>query len=118
MKVALIMMAFVIASINMASAQKIKEYKANNGTVYKIGDKVKLKKGSGENGSFVFLTVGGWATIANPNIDTTIPSSYAGYEITVKKIKQAKGKTLFVVSGGNISNYYLLIDQAIESGEV
>ena len=111
---------FSLALSTLANAQKLTEYKASNGVTYKPGDFVELGMGSGHNGSFVFITMGGWAA-ANGNV-SGIGSGYAHGRVDIKKIKayKQKGKEViyFTVGGGNISNYNLKIEAAIEACEV
>jgi hypothetical protein len=86
---------------------------------YKIGDTVKLGLGSGVQGSFVFLQIGGWMA---GSTNQHLPSTYSNLNLIIKKIKKAtfKGgeKVWFVVDGGNITNYNLFIDDAIQVCEV
>jgi hypothetical protein len=100
-------------------AQNSDSYKASNGVEYKIGDNIKLGRGSAPNGDFVYLQMGGWAAGSS---DTNIGKSYAGLAVTLKKIKKYKfkgeEKVLFVVGGGNITNYNLNIEDAIATCEV
>jgi hypothetical protein len=120
----IVLIAFVIGCIIECSAQKKDEYKASNGITYKIGDKIKLGQGSGLNGSFVYLTVSGWAALADPNEAKagSIPARYSGMAIVIKKIKAMKlkgvEKVMFSVGAGNISNYSLDIEGAIASCEI
>jgi hypothetical protein len=45
----------ILLSPLLGMAQKIIEYKAANGITYHVNDTVKLGKGSGEDGSFLYL---------------------------------------------------------------
>jgi hypothetical protein len=100
------------------SQDKLEEYKASNGITYKVGDNVLLGKGSGIQGTFVYLRIAGWAMGSNMQIG----SAYAGLNVDIKKIKTGKfkgvEKVYFTVGGGNITNYSLDIEAAIESCEV
>jgi hypothetical protein len=108
-------------------AQKAENYLASNGKTYNIGDTIKLGRGSGQNESFLYLQLGGWAAVATYSTGQgadqhNIGRQYAGMNVVVKKIKSLKSKAgtkiYLVVSGGNISNYNLLIEDAIATCEV
>ena len=110
-----------------AKAQKITEYKALNGIIYHIGDTVKLGRGSSPSGTFMYLQMGGWGAAlsyssnSGPN-QLNIGRGYANTAVIVKKIKTYKIKGIvkyyFTVGGGNITNYILTIDDAIQACEV
>lgn len=102
-----------------ANAQeRILEYKASNNVTYKVGDTIQLGRGSGIQGTFVYLKIAGWAA----GSATQIGSAYGGLNVNIKKIKKAtfKGaeKIYFTVGGGNITNYSLEIEEAIATCEV
>jgi hypothetical protein len=113
----IILLILLISSFANAQ-QRIKEYKASNQVVYKEGDTITLGRGSGFNGNFVFVQISGWAVGVTPQ---GIGSAYSGLNVIIKKIKQVtfKGavKTGFIVGGGNITNYLLLIEDAIATCE-
>ena len=124
-KLSFIIVLFLVSSHSFA--QKLKEYKAINGITYKIGDTVKLDSGSGVNGEFLYLQMGGWGAVAlfnsnNGSDQLNIGRGYAHSFVLVKKIKKnsykGRSKVIFTVDGGNISNYSLLIDDAIDVCEV
>jgi hypothetical protein len=111
----------------VVKAQKLKEYTASNGVTYHLKDTVKLGMGSASNGNFLYLQMGGWAAImsydSNKSDDQfNIGRAYANTAVIIKKISQAKLKgiikTYFTVGGGNITNYLLYIDDAIQTCEV
>lgn len=102
-------------------------YTAANGKTYRVGDVVKMGRGSGANGDFIFLTMGGYGAILTydsrkPSGQLNISAGYAGLGVNIKKIKRYKfkgiSKVYFVVGGGNITNYLLDIEQAIATCEV
>lgn len=117
---------FLCLSITL-KAQYYKEYKAINGITYQIGDTVKLGRGSGVNGAFLFLQMSGWGAMMSYNTkggqdQFNIGRGYANTQVIIKNIKEQKikgiKKTYFIVGGGNITNYALVIDDAIVACEV
>lgn len=108
-----------------ALSQNLKEYSASNGINYKVGDIINLNKGSAPNGDFVYLSFGGWGAALlmseNGSVDA-IGKAYAGLAVSLKKIKKTKfkgvEKVMFTVGGGNITNYILDIESAIETCEI
>lgn len=102
-----------------ASAQdKVTEYKASNSITYKVGDTIVLGRGSGHQGTFVYLKMAGWMV----GTETQIGSAYSGLNVIIKKIKLQKfkgaSKMYFTVGGGNITNYSLEIEEAIATCEI
>ena len=108
---------------------KSEVYTASNGITYKVGDTITLGRGSGMNGHFEYLQMGGFynsmaAMNGNYNqVNSSLDRNFSGMNIVVKKIKTAKdkrgtNKTYFVIGGGNITNYYLMIEDAIATCEV
>lgn len=108
-------------------AQKITQYTAINGVTYHLGDTVRLGRGSSPGGTFMYLQMGGWGAALSyssnggPN-QMNIGRGYANTAVIVKKIKTNKiqgiVKYYFTVGGGNITNYILVIDDAIQACEV
>jgi len=98
--------------------ERLKEYKASNNITYKEGDTIALGRGSGGQGTFVYLKIAGIMA----GSATQIGSSYSGLNVILKKIKSAKfkgaEKVFFTVGGGNITNYMLEIEEAIATCEV
>ena len=81
------------------------------------------------NGHFEYLQMGGFynamaAMGGNYNqVSSSLDRNYSGMNLVVKKIKTMKdrrgtNKTFFVMAGGNITNYNLMIEDAISSCEV
>lgn len=116
-----------LLSVLSLFAEKIPEYKASNGIVYHVGDTIKLGRGSAPNGDFNYLQMGGMynamvATGGGGQMASSVGRNYSGLNVILKKIKETKfkggKKVIFVVGGGNITNYNLMIEDAIASGEV
>jgi len=92
------------------------QFKAVNGVTYKVGDTVRLGKGSGHNGSFVYL---GFTGLNDTPINTTwVKRKFTNAAVIISKIRQKEQygiiKTTFVVS----RNLKLDINEAIEVSEV
>ncbi len=117
----IVVLLFLVVVANGQFSTKLKEYKASNGVTYKKGDTIKLNKGSNYNGSFNYVTMGGWAVSSNPEANK-LPSTNTGLLCTIKKIKKfdtkRMKKVIFVVGGGNITNYWIYIEDAIAACEV
>jgi hypothetical protein len=98
-----------------------KKYTASNGITYHVKDTVKLGLGSGPNGSFNYLQLAGWSAVISGEY-SNIGKGYANTAVVIKSIKKSKLKgvvvTYFIVGGGNISNYMLQIEPAIQTCEV
>ena len=102
-------------------------YSASNGKTYYVGDVIKLGRGSGLDGHFIYLTMSGWGALMSYDRNQSssqfnIDRGYAGLAVNIKKIRTFKfkgaKKTIFVVGGGNITNYSLDIEQAIATCEI
>ncbi|TGV01490.1 SHOCT domain-containing protein [Flavivirga rizhaonensis] len=103
-------------------------YAASNGVVYHVGDTITLGRGSSPNGDFNYLQMGGFyntLSVLNGEYDdiaSSIGRNYSGLNVEIKKIKEInfKGasKVIFVVGGGNITNYNLMIEDAISTCEI
>lgn len=100
-------------------------YKTASGWVIKEGDKIKIGKGTMPNKSFAFLYKSMTMDLlgdasAKPEY---LSSSYAGKEAVVKKFQaignKKTGFSIRIVIGiGMPINYWVEIDNAIESGEI
>lgn len=122
----LLLMSATLLVLN-ANSQKLKEYTAKNGITYHVNDTVRLGRGSATNGEFLYLQLSGWAGALgydqNKGPDqNNIGRRYANTAVIIKSIKTYKvkgiAKVFFMVGGGNISNYSLTIDDAIDVCEV
>lgn len=111
----------LLLSVNVYS-EKLESYKASNGKTYKIGDEIRIGRGSGHNGQFVYLEMGGWLAVAGASNGQSVPvlgKEFTGRTVVVEKIKkQNSGKVLFIVKSKNITNYTLYIDDAIATCEI
>src|ERR1700743_3493341 len=126
MKKSILIACAIIIALS-AKAQKITEYTATNGITYHVKDTVRLGMGAAPNGTFLYLQIGGWGAVLDydaskgPN-QLNVGRGYANTAVVIKSIKttQIKGvvKYIFVVGGGNITNYNLTIDDAIQVCEV
>ena len=116
MKKSIVLLLLISGILN--AQENLKEYTASNGITYKIGDRIKLGKGIGGQGTFVYLKMAGWMA----GTDTQIGSAYAGLNVDLKKIKKYKfkgaEKIIFTVGGGNLTNYSLEIEEAISVCEI
>jgi hypothetical protein len=121
----LMLIAVFAFFVNYTYSQK--QYKAINGITYRVGDTVRLGLGSSPGGTFLYLQMGGWAAVMSYDLDKgpnqlNIGRGYANTAVIVKKIKSGKisgvEKYWFVVGGGNLTNYNLYIDEAIQVCEV
>ncbi|HEY0244655.1 MAG TPA: SHOCT domain-containing protein [Mucilaginibacter sp.] len=125
MKAIFIICLLTIATVTVKAQQYIlSEYQASNGITYHVKDVVSLGTGAAMDGSFLYLQMGGWAATINPNNPNAnnIGRAYANTTVKVKKIEQIRRKgnvkTYFTVGGGNITNYTLYIEDAIQACEV
>ncbi|RYD75116.1 MAG: SHOCT domain-containing protein [Sphingobacteriales bacterium] len=127
MKLTLLSFLMLFSIVATAQTSNVQEYAAPNGKTYKVGDTIKLGRGSDPQGHFRFLELGGWGAIMTNDSrkdasQNNIGRAYNGMNVAIKKIKQTKSrgavKTIFVVGGGAISNFNLVIDDAIANCEV
>ena len=121
----LLLLTCIVASAN-CFAQTHTSYKALNGLTYKIGDTVKLGRGSAPNGSFNYVEMGGFGAFLahrqQRGDQLSIDKTYANTPAIIKKIKASqingKQKTTFVVYSRGPANFNLTIDEAIQACEV
>lgn len=128
MKKILIVSVLVICSFITYGQNKIDSYTASDNITYHVGDTIKLGTGSDNKGNFKYLQMGGlYNTMAamNGNYDemsSSVGRNYSGLNVVIKKIKEQKfkggTKVFFVVGGGDLTNYNLMIEEALKTGEV
>ncbi|SNR60154.1 hypothetical protein SAMN06265371_106177 [Lutibacter agarilyticus] len=105
--------------IAQKSYDKLNEFEALNGITYKIGDTIKLKKGSIANGEFEYVY---FLNKVNHVLHENLSKEYSDKFITIKKIERYNMKLIkgvyFVVSGQGFKNYTLDIQNAILTCEI
>lgn len=102
--------------------EKMEEYLASNGEVYKIGSRLKLNEGSAQNGNFIFITESS-NDVMNFNPGAQLKAKYEGTEIVIKQIKKYNLKrldgTYFTIDiEGKMKNFIIDIENAIATCEV
>lgn len=128
-KLLLFAVLFMTIALNAQKIEKTETYTASNGITYKVGDTITLGKGSGHNGHFAYVQMGGFYNAMAAmggnyrDMSSGLDRNYAGTNVVVKKIKtyrdkRGTNKTTFVVGGGNITNYDLRIEDAIDTCEI
>ncbi|MCM4170060.1 SHOCT domain-containing protein [Arenibacter sp. TNZ] len=121
MKLLVILLCLYTLSLTAQKKDKLTTYTAKNGINYKVGDILWLGKGSGEDGSFQYVKIGGWAkklsstpmklSFKNENRPFTIKKMY--------KYRSEKWKSVHLTLGSDSStNYSMDLDNALKSGEV
>ena len=117
----LLFFSIVLISSNLY-AKKIDSYTASNGKTYHIGDQIKLGRGSGQNGIFVYLEIGGFLAAAEGLNGRDVPQldrNFSGRTVRVEKIKQLNsGQIIFTVSSKTMTYYSLDIENAIATCEI
>jgi|LSQX01.3.fsa_nt_gb hypothetical protein len=122
-----VLLFILLIPLNLFGQRNLTEYTASNGITYTISDTVKLGRGSAPNGDFLFLQMGGWLEIlgydATEDADQfNIGRQYNGIGVVIKKIQRQRikgqDKIYFVVGAGNITNFKLMIEDAIASCEI
>ena len=111
--------SLLITSAIAKNQIKLNEYKASNGVTYKVGDTIKLARGSGTNGTFVYVTTG---TRVITGTGAYLSSMSSGLIVTIEQIikfnyKHYKG-VFFFVDGGWFTTYSINIENAIAVGEI
>jgi len=107
--------------------KKLDDYKASNGKTYKVGDTIKLTKGTGPNGDFQYVTFSDFTPGLNPGNTNTLPkgigAKFAGATGVIKKIKSVKAgnanRVIFAIQvKKEFLNYSLYIEDAIANCEM
>jgi len=115
-------------SINLYSQNevvKLDNYSASNGMIYSEGDHFVLGKGSLPDGTFKYVSSGGWdealyplTEITDNNLDVTSALT----ESKIKRIRKFKNghqsTVVFKIGVGTLTNYYINIEKAISTCEV
>jgi hypothetical protein len=113
----IILIVFLLSSL-CSFSKNLPKYKASNGITYSIGSEIIMGEASGENDYYVYM----WITSALAKGGGIKGRAYNGLPVTIKKIRRFKSKNaekvLFLVGGGNITNYTLDIENAIASCEI
>jgi len=100
------------------SSKQYESYVAQNGNVYKVGDKIRIGLPS-DGRNYVFIQHVDPVTGASP-----VTAGYAGREVEVKKIQvqgsKKKGYKVWVITNGGIAlaKLYFDIEFALEVKEV
>ena len=90
MKTALILSCFLVLTGPFASAQKAVDsvYVSNNGTKFKVGQKLTLGLGTGTDGDFKYIQCFDLLGLPEPN--KPLGAQYATKQVTISKIKRKK----------------------------
>ncbi len=123
-----IFLLLLLPATLFSQIRKVEYYKAACGVEYYVGDTIKLGRGSAPDGRFLYVQLGGWASVLTARSDgkdvgqNNLGKANAGMPVVIKKIVETKrrGSTSvhFVIGGGNITNYLLYVEDAIETGEL
>jgi hypothetical protein len=104
--------------------KRLSEYKASNGVTYRVGDTVKIGRGSAPDGTFRYIQYGGWmAIMGEKGTDShNLERNASGYGAVIKKIHRfsAHGipKVVFAMGAGGLNNFDLWIEDAIATCEI
>lgn len=104
---------------------KLDLYSASNGVTYKKGAHFLLGNGSVPNGTFKFVSSGGWDEVLYSLREITDNNLDATAALTESKIKQIRkfkngheSTVIFKIGVGALTNYYINIEKAIATCEV
>jgi hypothetical protein len=102
-------------------------YVTNVGYTVKAGDELMLGKGTLPNKFFAFIYQSPMGYFSETTIDAStrksLTSAFAGRKVKVKRLqsygtKRTGYNVVAVVGAGDIVNYWIELDQAIEAGEI
>lgn len=116
----LILTPFLTKAQGLFGGSTVTEYKASNGVTYKIGDTVRLGRGTKPDGSFLYLEDHG--PIPNPRGVRSLPKEFANAAAILKNIRKIKvngvDKYMFSVNPGGPMRYTVFVDDAIDACEI
>jgi len=120
MKKPILLIALMIGIYLHSKAQDMTEYKASNGIIYHVGDTIKLGRGSGNAGQFVYMVP---SSLNDSNTERDwIKRKFTHGAVILKKIKSKNQNGItnheFVVGIGALYNLHMDIESAIETSEV
>ncbi|TDQ11408.1 SHOCT domain-containing protein [Pedobacter metabolipauper] len=113
----IILFIALMASVS-CYAQKITTYKASNGVTYNVGDSIKLSRGTGIDGRFLYVT-SRW-NFSIPD-DAMADRRYTNMPVLIKKISIEKFngiKKVIIIADGDVVNFEIPVEDAIDAGEV
>lgn len=121
-----ILIAFLLLAPFIASAQKLKEYKASNGITYHPGDTIKVGLGSMPDGNFKYIQIN--QLLPGPpdprrsnSMTARKDMSGSGYAIKkIQNVRQMGGgeKTVITIRTGGLPTCDIWIEEAITACEV
>ncbi len=126
MKHVAVLLSFIFL-LTGVKAQYINEYKASNGITYRVGDTVRLGKGSAVNGDFLCLQIGSWKGLsekraARSNDSGNVGRAYSHTNLLIKKIRRytirGTEKVCFLFKANLFTDYVLAVEDAIDACEV
>jgi hypothetical protein len=109
----------LVSDYDFRRSDKYDSYLSKRGDLYSVGDTIKIDKPSGNNGFFVYITS---FDIMGQNF--AVGSNRTNTFTVIKNIRvggssRTGWKVSFQTQGGSlIDNYFLFIEDAIESGEI
>jgi len=121
-----IIIAFLLLAPFIASAQKLKEYKASNGITYHPGDTIKVGLGSMPDGNFKYMQIN--QLLPGPpdprrSNSMTARKDMSGSGYVIKKIQSVRQmgggeKTVITIRTGGLPTCDIWIEEAIATCEV
>jgi len=121
-----IIIAFLLLAPFIASAQKLKEYKASNGITYHPGDTIKVGLGSMPDGNFKYMQIN--QLLPGPpdprrSNSMTARKDMSGSGYVIKKIQTVRQmgggeKTVITIRTGGLPTCDIWIEEAIATCEV